>query len=89
MLAQGIGITPFRSMLRQLARRGMDKNTTLVHVGRYHAFRSDTEVIVKQAHYPTLPEVFGRQLEAAAVQQPDATFMVSGGSGFVKSTVAS
>ena len=38
MLAQGIGITPFRSMLRHLALGGDAVSATLIHVGAGHAY---------------------------------------------------
>lgn len=53
MLAQGIGITPFRSMLRHIEITGADKRTTLVHTGAHHPFRTDTETAATAAHYPT------------------------------------
>lgn len=46
MLAQGVGVMPFRSMLRHLAMTEDRKATTLVHVGARHPFRADTEDVV-------------------------------------------
>jgi glycine betaine catabolism B len=86
MLAQGVGVTPFRSILRHAAMGGSDKRTTLIHVGNQHAFRQDTEGAATEAHYPTSRELFAQKLEAAAREQPRATFMVSGTSAFVRST---
>lgn len=86
MLAQGVGVTPFRSILRHAAMSGSDKRTTLIHVGNQHAFRQDTEGAATEAHYPTSRELFAQKLEDAAREQPKATFMVSGTSAFVKST---
>ena len=86
MLAQGVGVTPFRSILRHAAMSGSDKRTTLIHVGNQHAFRQDTEGAATEAHYPTSRERFNKALEAAAREQPEATFMISGTSAFVRST---
>ena len=86
MLAQGVGVTPFRSILRHAAMSGSDKRTTLIHVGNQHAFRRDTEAAATEAHYPTSRERFNKALEAAVREQPEATFMISGTSAFVRST---
>lgn len=86
MLAQGVGVTPFRSILRHATMTGSDKRTTLIHVGNQHAFRQDTEGAATEAHYPTSRQSFDKALEAAAREQPKATFMISGTSAFVKST---
>lgn len=86
MLAQGVGVTPFRSILQHATMVGSVKRTTLIHVGNQHAFRQDTEAAAAEAHYPTSRQSFNKALEAAAREQPKATFMVSGTSAFVKST---
>ena len=88
MLAQGMGVTPFRSMLRHTKMSGVDKRTTLIQVGIQHPFRCDTEADATEAHYPTSRETFAQQLEAVTSQQPDATFMISGTPAFVRSTAA-
>ena len=88
MLAQGIGVTPFRAMLRHAAMSRADKRTTLIHVGHQHPFRRDTEGVATEAHYPTSHEAFTQQLKTTASQQPEATFMISGTPAFVRSTAA-
>lgn len=86
MLAQGLGITPFRAMLSQLGITGATVATTLVHVGPGHPYRADTEGTAKEAYYPTSREAFTAHIDAVALQQPDATFMISGKPAFVSST---
>lgn len=88
MLAQGMGVTPFRSMLRQTAVSGAAKQTTLIHVGTHHPFRYDTEADATEAYYPTSREAFSQHLAAATVRHPGATFMISGTPAFVRSTAA-
>lgn len=88
MLAQGMGVTPFRSMLRHTAVSGAAKRTTLIHVGPRHPFRCDTEAGATEAYYVTSREAFSQQLAAATVRHPDATFMISGTPAFVRSTAA-
>lgn len=85
MLAQGIGITPFRSMLRHIEITGADKRTTLVHTGAHHPFRADTEAAATAAHYPTSREEFAEHVTAVANQRPQAMFMVSGSRAFIAS----
>lgn len=51
-LAQGVGITPFRSLLVHIAATQPDRDTTLVHVGQDHAFRAETERLARTAAYP-------------------------------------
>jgi ferredoxin-NADP reductase len=58
MLAQGIGITPFRSILRHTSLTGVDVRTTLVHVSARHPFQDDTAVKASTAHYPQSREAF-------------------------------
>ena len=88
MLAQGMGVTPFRSMLRHTAVSGAAKRTTLIHVGTQHPFRRDTEADATEAYYVMSREAFSQQLAAATVRHPDATFMISGTPAFVRSTAA-
>jgi ferredoxin-NADP reductase len=85
-LAQGVGITPIRSMLIDIADRGLGKKTTLVHVGHDHAFRAETRQLADSAVYPLTSESFRSAVLAAAEDCPSATFMISGAPAFVKST---
>lgn len=89
MLAQGMGVTPFRAMLRHLTLTRQDQRTTLVHVGGTHPFRADTEPAATRASYPSSRDAFARELAQVAGDQPDATFMVSGSLAFVSATVGS
>ncbi|GAB2983851.1 FAD-dependent oxidoreductase [Amycolatopsis acidiphila] len=88
-LAQGIGITPFRSILRHIVAAGVRKRTHLVHVGGTGnpPFRSETEQLATTSAY-----LGGRDAYAVAVKQlvtnnPDATYFVSGAAPYVKDTV--
>lgn len=87
-LAHGVGIIPFRSLLRDITLTGLATQTTLIHVGRGHAYRSDTEPLAGSAHYPTDAESFRRELAAALSSQPDATYYLSGASEFIADTTA-
>ena len=85
-LAQGVGITPIRSILLDIADRGLGKKTTIVHVGHDHAFRAETERLADSAVYPSTSESFRTAVLAAVEACPSATFMISGAPAFVKST---
>src|ERR1700728_2430171 len=85
-LAQGVGITPIRSILLDIADRGVDKKTTIIHVGHDHAFRAETEWLADSAIYPSTSESFRTAVLAAAEACSSASFMISGAPAFVKST---
>lgn len=87
MLAQGMGVTPFRAMLRHLALTEQDRPTSLVHVGATHPFRADTEAVASRASYPTSRDAFTRQITEVVADQPEATMLVSGSASFVSATV--
>jgi glycine betaine catabolism B len=85
-LAQGVGITPIRSILLDITDRGLAKKTTIIHVGYDHAFRAETERLADSAVYPSTSESFRTAVLAATEHCPGATFMISGAPAFVKST---
>ena len=89
LLAQGTGITPIRSILRDIAERGLDKQTVLVHVGQDHAFRAETDRLATRAEYPLTSEAFKAEVLATVRGGArEATFMISGAPAFVESTAA-
>ncbi len=89
MLAQGVGITPFRSMLAHIALTGTAIHSSLIHVARAgHAYRQDTERWAPSADYPTQAEQFRAGAVAATRAYPDATFYIAGASSFVSSTAS-
>lgn len=87
-LAQGVGITPFRSILRDINRTGQPTQTTLIHVGRGHAYRGDTEPLAGSAHYPTDAGSFRGDLAAVLNALPDAMYYLSGAGHFIADTAA-
>lgn len=87
MLAQGIGITPFRSMLLWAAEHQPDRLTVLIHVeGGSHTYRPETEKAASVARYVTNPVDFQTELDAAVAARPDAWLYVSGSPRFIRST---
>ena len=88
MMAQGIGITPFRSILRQMALSGIGKRTTLLHVGAQHPFRPRHRGRRDPRVLPDDTPAFEQELDRVAAAQPEATFMMAGATAFVNSTAA-
>jgi ferredoxin-NADP reductase len=88
-LAQGIGITPFRSILRHINIKRLDIETTLIHVEKDgHVFGNETRQLASHAYYPDKSQEFKKQLQKTLLEQPDATYYISGANSFLKTTVA-
>jgi ferredoxin-NADP reductase len=87
MLAQGVGITPMRSMLSHIALNKLVVHSSLIHVGNVgHAYRQETEQWATAAAYPDHAHEFRAATAEAARAHPHATFFVAGASSFVSST---
>lgn len=86
-LAQGIGITPFRSLLRHIAAAGLDTRATLIHVGQGHPYRPETETLATAAAYPSDREDFHLHVKETTTSQPEARYYISGGRDFLTATV--
>lgn len=86
MLAQGIGITPFRSLLLWLSAHQPSRVTHLIHVETApHTYRDETEPAATSSEYVTDPEAFSHALLESTARHPDGWFYVSGSPRFVKS----
>lgn len=86
-LAQGIGIAPFRSMLRHVSLRKLPVSSTLVHIdSSVPLFRAEMEKLATTAHYP---DKIGFPARAAEIvsRLPGAFYYVAGGRSFIDSTV--
>jgi glycine betaine catabolism B len=87
MLAQGLGITPFRAMLRHLALGGAQTTTaTLIHVATGHTYRCDTEADATRAYFPHHADEFTANLAEVIDSHPAATYFIAGHRGFVNAT---
>lgn len=88
LLAQGIGITPFRAMLVHTALTGTGVRSRLVHVDAAggHAYRSETGSTATEASFPEDRDAFTEHLAAARADRPDATWFVAGSAAFVSAT---
>lgn len=89
MLAQGVGITPLRSMLSHTARERRAVDSSLIHVAPAgHAYRDDTETWATRAAFPQHTDEFRAAAVATTRAHQEATFYVAGASAFVSSTTA-
>jgi ferredoxin-NADP reductase len=89
MLAQGVGITPLRSMLAHAALTGTVIQSSLIHVAPAgHAYRDETEEWAVAAAYPEHADDFRTAAVAAAHANPGATFFIAGATPFVSSTTS-
>lgn len=89
MLAQGVGITPLRSMLAHITLENLAVESSLIHVANTgHAYRQDTERWATRAAYPQHSDEFRSAAAAAAQTHRDATFYIAGAPSFVSPTAA-
>ncbi|MFD7135481.1 ferredoxin--NADP reductase [Streptomyces sp. NPDC059894] len=88
-LAQGIGITPFRSILRHISAAGVAKRTHLVHVSgtQTPTYRAETQDLATTALYPTQRDDFALAVKELVAEKPGAVYFVSGATDFLKGTV--
>lgn len=89
LLAQGIGITPFRSILRHIAAAGIHKRTHLVQVSGTDTppFRSETEQLATTSLYLDNRDAHTVAVKQLVTDKPGATYFVSGAVSYVKDTV--
>lgn len=84
LLAQGIGITPFRSMMVSAGMRSIGAKIALIHVDSHeHAFQATTRQHASMAAYPASKVEFSQLLEK---QSADQAFYISGSPVFVRET---
>lgn len=83
-LAQGIGITPFHSMLNHAKHTDMTDTITLVHVSKDgHTFQETTSSLSNNSHFPTSSDDFKQHVARLNVE---SIFYLSGSSAFIAST---
>lgn len=82
-LAQGIGITPFRSMITHADQVALPDAITLIHVeSGSHTFKDVTETASAKTYYPANSDAFRKAVEK---QNPKAMFYISGSPKFTRS----
>ena len=83
-LAQGIGITPFRSMLVHANAEKLDITTTLIHVDKSeHSFKSLTRKLATKANFPKSAQEFKYHLNDLTTE---SLFYISGSPKFNRET---
>lgn len=83
-LAQGVGITPFRSMLVHANNEKLDINTTLIHVDKSeHSFKPLTRKLATHAHYPKSSQEFKFYVNDT---NAESLFYISGSPKFNRQT---
>jgi ferredoxin-NADP reductase len=86
-LAQGIGITPYRSLLRHIAVAAPAVRAKLIHVDSgSHVFKDETMQLASAALYPDGKEAFAAAVRATVAAQPGARYYISGSVAFIAAT---
>lgn len=84
-LAQGVGITPFRSLLVHAKAANLSVATTLIHVDSdAHTFQSETKLLARRAVYPADAAEFTDLVKRSI--DHDAIYYISGSPKFVSAT---
>ncbi len=87
-LAQGIGITPYRSLLRHIRNQKLSVHSTLLHVSSSeHTFKAETSRLATKAIYAVNSQEFRQVLDVILMDHSQATYYISGGGQFLTSTV--
>ncbi|MDF7807412.1 FAD-dependent oxidoreductase [Pontiellaceae bacterium B12219] len=82
-VAGGIGITPFRSLIRDIELRKLNYSWSLIHVGRNYLYKKDFETYQSPQIHITrkdVPEVVERTVR----EHPEAYYFVSGSERFIE-----
>jgi ferredoxin-NADP reductase len=88
LIAGGIGITPFRSMLRDISQRRLDLPLSLLHVSRDEfLFQPELEALPFEQRRVSRVALHG-ELDRLATAQPSALFYAAGATSFVQSVQA-
>lgn len=82
-VAQGVGMAPMRSILRDLAHSGRETEATLVQVGRDEYLYQDEFVDHPFPQYRIVREEASATLSAVASANTGATYLVAGAPTFV------
>ncbi len=87
MIAGGVGITPFRSMLRDTIQKNSPITTTVLHVGRDSFLYRDELSELASEYKTTNRDDFSRELDSIVSTYPDAHYYVAGSLGFVGAVI--
>lgn len=84
MIAGGVGITPFRSMVREIAQKNLPITVVLVHVSREHfLYQQELEKLPFEQHRVNRSETQS-MCENVVKQYPQALYFIAGSENFVQ-----
>ena len=83
MLAAGVGVTPFRSMLRHLRHSGRALEASLIHVDRGPFLYEQEFALLPWPQQRIGREELGAALESAVALRPQALYYIAGPTPFV------
>jgi ferredoxin-NADP reductase len=87
MIAGGVGVTPFRSMLRDAKERKLSLTTTLLHVANNAFLYGDELQNLANEYLTTNRQLLNKTLGDIASRKPNAHYYIAGSPHFV-ATVA-
>lgn len=87
MIAGGVGVTPFRSELRDLIHKSLPIQATLVHVDRGEHLYAEEFKGMPIEYIPIRREEFQVRVTACIREHPLATYFIAGSPGFVRETL--
>lgn len=90
-IAQGVGIAPFRSILRDLAvTKSASLNTNVLHIANNtHAYRSEIKKLADSSFFTNSLQDFSYKIEQIVKDAPESFYYISGSQSFVEETVES
>ncbi len=83
MIAGGIGITPFRSIIRNHFHNPTSLELILIHLGREHYLYTDELLPLQFEQHRITREQSDETLSLMSVDHADATYMIAGAPAFV------
>ncbi len=88
MIAGGIGVTPFRSMLRDQRERNIPVHTTLIQVSGEHFLYGEELSELSESYFSLSRDEFSKKLTSLIREEPDAHYYLAGSPGFVRDSAA-
>jgi len=83
MIAGGVGVTPFRSMLRDARARSLKLSTTLIHVARSEFLYREELDTLSDEYISTERGGFSDELKNVMQKKPNAHYYIAGSPDFV------
>lgn len=84
MIANGVGVTPFRSMLRDEVQKSMPVSATLVHVARESFLYAEELRESAGTYLPITRDLLANSLDSVIATHPNAHYYIAGSDAFVQ-----